>query len=83
VAWIYHSNNKKGAGRDIQCNPIIVNGIIYSPVINGNIVAIDGYSGDEIWKSITLNGDVARRGLVYWKGNDSAEPQIFLMMDLN
>lgn len=77
VAWIYHSNNKKGAGRDIQCNPIIVNGIIYSPVINGNIVAIDGYSGEEIWKSITLNGDVARRGLVYWKGNDSTEPQIF------
>ena len=77
VAWIYHSNNNIGAGRDIQCNPIIVNGIIYSPVINGNIVAIDGYSGEEIWKSIPLNGDVARRGLVYWKGNDSTEPKIF------
>jgi len=77
VAWIYHSNNKKSAGRDIQCNPIIVNGIIYSPVVNGNIVAIDGYTGEEIWKSTPLNGDVARRGLVYWKGNDSNEAKIF------
>ena len=55
VAWIYHSNSKKGAGSDIQCNPIIVNGIIYSPVVGGYIAAIDGYSGKEIWRSKKLN----------------------------
>ena len=77
IAWVYHSNKKKGDGRDIQCNPIIVNGIIYSPIINGNIVAIDGYTGNEIWKSIQLNKDVARRGLVHWAGNKKTEAKIF------
>jgi glucose dehydrogenase len=76
VAWIYHSNSKKGAGSDIQCNPIIVNGIIYSPVVGGYIAAIDGYSGKEIWRSKKLNRDVARRGLVYWEGNDKIDAKI-------
>ena len=76
VAWIYHSNSKKGAGSDIQCNPIIVNGIIYSPVVGGFIAAIDGYSGKEIWKSKKLGRDVARRGIVYWEGNDKSDAKI-------
>ena len=77
VAWIYHSNNKKSLGIDIQCNPIIINGTIYSPIVNGNIVALDGYTGQEIWKSSMFNADVARRGLVYWEGNSLIKPQIF------
>jgi len=66
LAWVYNSNNNKGLNLDIQANPIAVNGIIYTPVIGGFIVAIDGSSGKEIWRSEKFNNDVARRGLIYW-----------------
>jgi quinoprotein glucose dehydrogenase len=66
LAWIYNSNDKKGLNLDIQANPIAIDGTIYTPVVGGHIVAIEGSSGKEIWRSEKFNNDVARRGLVYW-----------------
>lgn len=77
VAWIYNSNNKNGQNIDIQCNPIIIDGIIYTPVIGGFIAAIDGSNGKELWRSQQFNADVARRGLVYWKNKNSSKERIF------
>lgn len=65
VAWIYHS--KDGAG-NIECNPVIVNGVMYAPTVGGYIVAINGSSGKEIWRH-KVDGRPAMRGLTYWKGN--------------
>ena len=77
IAWIYHSNNKKGANIDIQCNPIAVNGIIYTPVVGGYIVAIDGFNGKEIWRSEKFNNDLARRGILFSKKNINKIPRIY------
>ena len=77
LAWIYNSNNNKGTNIDIQCNPIAVNGIIYTPVIGGFIVAIDGSNGKELWRSEKLNNDVARRGLLYWEDTKNNVGKIF------
>tara|TARA_B100001057_G_scaffold481741_1_gene556129 strand:+ start:909 stop:2936 length:2028 start_codon:yes stop_codon:yes gene_type:complete len=77
VAWIYHSNKKQGGNIDIQCNPIVVDGIIYTPVIGGFIAAIDGFTGTELWRSEQFNYDVARRGIVYWKDKTSRKKRIF------
>tara|TARA_B100001063_G_C16767962_1_gene559810 strand:+ start:906 stop:2939 length:2034 start_codon:yes stop_codon:yes gene_type:complete len=77
LSWIYHSNNKIGKNIDIQCNPIVINGIIYTPVVGGFIVAIDGSTGKEIWKSEKFNHDVARRGILYWKDEVSLKERIF------
>ncbi len=77
VAWIYHSNKKQGANIDIQCNPIVVDGVIYSPVVGGFIAAIDGFTGEELWRSEQFNHDVARRGVVYWKDKTSKKKRIF------
>ena len=77
LAWIYNSNKGKGKKIDIQCNPIAIDGIIYTPVVGGFIVAIDGYSGKELWRSVQLNYDVARRGLLYWKDDNSNKERIF------
>ena len=76
LAWIYNSNNNQGKNLDIQCNPIVVDGVIYTPVIGGFIVAIDGSNGEELWRSEQFNKDVARRGLLYWK-NKNKLGQIF------
>ena len=40
--------NHKG---DIQANPVVVEGVIYTPIAGGYIVAIDGKSGKLLWKS--------------------------------
>jgi hypothetical protein len=83
LAWIYNSNNSNGLNIDIQANPIAVNGIIYTPVIGGFIVAIDGSSGKEIWRSEKFNNDVARRGLIYWYDEKIKLEKFFSIMALN
>ena len=79
VAWIYNSNdrNESRLNLDVQCNPVIFNGIIYTPTAGGYIVSIDGYTGKEIWKSKKFKDDVARRGILYWEGNKFNEPRIY------
>src|SRR5215472_10651385 len=42
IAWIYHSADGKG---NLECNPIIVAGVIYAPTAGNHIVAIDGATG--------------------------------------
>ena len=77
LAWVYNSNNNNSGNIDIQCNPIVVDGVIYTPVIGGFIVAIDGSSGKELWRSEQLNKDVARRGLLYWEDKKNKIGKIF------
>ncbi len=77
LAWIYHSNNKKGKNIDIQCNPIVVDGIIYTPVVGGFIAAINGSTGEELWRSEQFNSDVARRGILYWNKKGTKKKRIF------
>ena len=79
IAWIYSSKDR-GESKwnfDIQCNPIIVDGKIYSPTVGGYIVSIDGHTGKELWRSKKFKDDVARRGIVYWKGNSSIKSRIY------
>ena len=73
LAWTFELKNEK---RSIQANPIINDGIIYTPIAGGFIVAIDGKSGELIWKSEKFGNSVAHRGLVYWAGNKIQGPRI-------
>lgn len=80
VAWTYHSKDGKG---NIQCNPIIVDGIMYAPTVGRCIVAVDARSGKELWRyqverpaRIGLADAPARRGLLYWPGNDETSHRI-------
>lgn len=73
VAWTFEMKNYKG---DIQANPIIVDGIIYTPIAGGYVVAINGKTGKLIWKSKKFGSSVARRGLVFWKGTKTENSRI-------
>jgi quinoprotein glucose dehydrogenase len=48
LAWTYHSRDGKG---NIQAIPVIVDGVIFAPTVGKEIVAIDGATGTEIWRS--------------------------------
>jgi quinoprotein glucose dehydrogenase len=72
VAWTYHS---KDGTNNIQCNPIVVDGLLVTPTPGHQMVAINAETGEERWrfrpempKSLRQEDPPARRGLVYWGG---------------
>jgi glucose dehydrogenase len=74
VAWTFLADEMQ----DVQANPVIMDGIIYTPISGGYIAAINGSSGKLIWKSSQYGKFAARRGLIYWPGkNDDTNRIIF------
>ena len=80
VAWIYHSGDTPG---NVQCNPIIVDGVMFAPTSGKNLVALDGASGRELWRyrpvpepGNRLQDHPARRGLLFWPGDAGASPRL-------
>jgi quinoprotein glucose dehydrogenase len=73
VAWIYHS--KDGSG-NIECNPVIANGVIYAPTAGKHVVALDAATGRELWR-FAPEGRPAMRGLLYWPGDHHLGPRLF------
>jgi quinoprotein glucose dehydrogenase len=65
VAWEYHTLDSG----QIQCNPIIVNGILYGMTARTRPFAIEAATGKEIWKGKSEGPDnfSSSRGLVYWE----------------
>ncbi len=79
-AWTYHSGDGSG---NIQCNPIMVDGLLYLPTVGRALVALEATTGKEIWKFKPevpprpgLDDVPARRGLVFWPGENGAAPRI-------
>ena len=79
-AWTYHS--KDGAD-NIQCTPIVVDGLLFAPTAGRAIVALDAATGVERWRfqgetpaHLGLEDSPARRGLVFWPGDSSNAPRI-------
>ena len=71
VAWEYHSQDTTG---QVQCNPIMVDGILYATTASVQVLALDAATGREIWKfkdSKDAQWFNTSRGLSYWAdGND-------------
>lgn len=50
--------------RDVQCNPIVKRGIIYSATNAGSIIALEGATGKLVWETKGFSQYVARRGML-------------------
>lgn len=72
-AWTYHS--KDGTG-NIQCNPIIVRGVMFAPTVGEHIVAVDAATGREKWR-FKPEGRPAFRGLLWAALPDGAGERLF------
>lgn len=72
LAWEYHTGDNVRENRSqIQCNPIIINGILYGTSPKLKVFALNAATGKEIWQ---FDPDTARksaenvnRGVSYWK----------------
>lgn len=78
VAWTYRSQD--GAA-NVQCTPIIVDGVMYAPTAGRGLVAVDAATGVQRWRIQAgepgrIENQPARRGLVYWPGDRDHPPRI-------
>ncbi len=80
VAWTYNSADSLQPGenpRDIQCQPIVVEGILYGTSSTMKLFALNAANGELLWKFDPFEGKEKKaglhaiRGVAYWnKGND-------------
>lgn len=75
VAWTYNSGDRRKDNRSqIQCNPIIVEGVLYGTTPALKLVALDAATGKELWRFDPFAGGGAsagvNRGVVYWARGD-------------
>jgi quinoprotein glucose dehydrogenase len=73
VAWTYQSGGGRPDGRSqIQCNPLIVDGVLYGTSPELVLFALDAATGKELWRFSPLRGGGdhqalgVNRGVVYW-----------------
>jgi quinoprotein glucose dehydrogenase len=78
IAWTYASGGADTARNrtQIQCNPIIIDGVLYGVSADIQAFAIDASTGKEIWKTrLAENGGTLSRGVTFW--SDGNEQRIF------
>ncbi|HEY7120849.1 MAG TPA: PQQ-binding-like beta-propeller repeat protein [Tepidisphaeraceae bacterium] len=73
MAWTYRSGDGKG---NIQCNPVIVAGVMYVPTVGNNVVAVNAKTGEEIWRFAPGTGRPAHRGLTFYKGDAGVSARV-------
>lgn len=69
VAWEYHT----GDSGQVQCNPIIVDGVLFGVTASINIFALDAATGRELWRTRDTTGVKSYgtlRGVSYWEDGD-------------
>ncbi|MFT4033576.1 MAG: PQQ-binding-like beta-propeller repeat protein [Siphonobacter sp.] len=77
VAWEYHS---KDSGQ-VQCNPIIVQGVLYGVTASNQVFALDAATGKEHWRFNAGKGGGlnTNRGVTYW--SNGTESRILFAYD--
>ena len=75
VAWVYDSGEPRGAGATMYTSPLVIDGVLYALSPHLDAFALDGATGEEIWRtSLELPGN-AQRGLMWWE--DGADRRLF------
>ena len=73
VAWEYSSGGADTVRNrsQIQCNPLIINGILYGVSADIQAFALEAATGREIWKTrLTDNQGTISRGVSFWSEGD-------------
>ncbi|MEN2283330.1 PQQ-binding-like beta-propeller repeat protein [Algoriphagus sp. SE2] len=76
IAWTYHTGDATERSQ-IQCQPIVVNGLLYGTTPKLNVFAVDAATGEEVWRFDPfqiLGGENSwagtNRGVTYWQDGE-------------
>lgn len=72
IAWTYHS---KDHGDALECNPIVVRDMMFTPTPGDFVVGVKAATGEEVWR-FKPEGRPAFRGLIYWPGGGRAGERV-------
>ena len=78
VAWSYSSGGADTVNNrtQMQCNPIVINGVLYGVSADTQVFAVDASTGQQRWKTqVDDNGGTTSRGVTYW--SEGQEKRIF------
>ena len=74
VAWTWQGNGERPDSSQIQCNPLIIAGVLYATTAKMNLIALDAATGRELWRFEPLEANGVNRGLAFW--TDGSDPRI-------
>ncbi|HKY04955.1 MAG TPA: PQQ-binding-like beta-propeller repeat protein, partial [Blastocatellia bacterium] len=80
VAWTFDTGDASFAS-ELQCNPIVINGVLYATTPKVNAIALNAATGELIWRfdpheGRKVIGKMRNRGITYW--SDGKEGRIFV-----
>jgi quinoprotein glucose dehydrogenase len=73
VAWTYRSGDAREGRSQIQCNPLVIEGVLYGTSPQLKLFALNAATGEEIWRfdpfagATNLNALGVNRGVVFWR----------------
>lgn len=71
VAWVWQGGDARPNSSQIQCNPLIIDGVLYATSAGMNVVALDAATGRELWRFVPPAPNGINRGLAWWNdGHD-------------
>ncbi len=70
VAWIWQAGDTRGDRTQIQCNPLVIDGVMYATTPSLNLAAVDAVTGEEIWRYETKEPTGVNRGIAWWQEGD-------------
>jgi quinoprotein glucose dehydrogenase len=78
VAWTYRTGDAREGRSQIQCNPLIVHGVLYGTSPQLRVFALDAATGRERWRFNPFTSGMGEdegslgvnRGLVFWESGD-------------
>jgi glucose dehydrogenase len=74
LAWKYDTEDA-GETTEMQCNPLVIDGVLYATTPKHRVIALDAATGRLKWRfdpnTSPFTGRTRNRGLTYWRdGND-------------
>jgi glucose dehydrogenase len=80
VAWTFDSEDAY-PGSEMQCNPLVVNGVLYATTPKANVIALNAATGKLLWRfdpheGRKVLGKIRNRGVTYW--SDEKQGRIFV-----
>ncbi len=70
MAWTWRAGDARPDTSQIQCNPLVIDGVLYATTAQMKLVALDARNGHELWRFEPADANGVNRGLAFWAEGD-------------